>query len=102
MCNQKAKFSKYISFLELNKKHVTQKKAQEIKGMYFFLNPCKCMKYPNELKSHLREALRCVMRRRRSLARWLVLLMAMKENDCNHESKIKCFNCPHMYTLQQF
>lgn len=63
-------------------------KAQEIKGMYFFSNPCKGIKHPNELQSHLWEALRRVMRRRHSLARWLVLLMAMKENDCNHESEL--------------
>lgn len=63
-------------------------KVQEIKGMYFFSNPHKAIKYPNELKSHLWEALRCVMRRRHSLARWVALLMAMKENDCNHKSEL--------------
>lgn len=63
-------------------------KAQEIKGMYFFSNPSKGIKYPNELQSHLWESLGRVMRRRHSLARWLVLLMATKENDCNHESDL--------------
>ena len=69
-------FSNLLFYDSMNKKYASQKKVQEINGMYFFLNPHKGIKYPNEPKPHLWGALRRVMRGRHSLARQHVLLMA--------------------------